>query len=115
MNDKGAARQLWLEGFERVQALHAEIIRAVQNNDDELPDRLNALIFEYDREIRLLPFSELNSLDVAALQPEIEILKEYHHQLTETAVAKRQSLLNQSSQSRKASRSIKAYRNTQDI
>lgn len=115
MDGKSAACQRWLEGFERVQRLHAEIIRAMHNSDDELPDGLNSLIADYDQAMRLLPFSDLTSADVEALRPELEILKQCHHELTESAAEKRQNLLNQSSQSRKASRSIKAYRNTQDI
>lgn len=110
-----STKQRWLESFYSIQALVPDILEALQGNDDADTERLNTLIKEHDCKIRQLPFSELNETDVSDLMSEIELLKRTHQQITDAVTDKRQQLLNQSGQSKKASRSINAYRQTQDI
>lgn len=107
--------QRWLDLFVIIQALQPEIFAAMRDDREDATERLNQLILKQDSAIRQLPFSELSATDVAELQPKIELLQHNHKQLTEAVSSKRQGLLLQSSQSKKAGRSINAYRQTQDI
>lgn len=110
-----SARQRWLNLFITIQALQSDIFDKLRDDTEEGNKQLNELILKQDSAIQQLPFSELSSADVTELQSKIELLQHNHKQLTEAVTAKRQLLLNQSSQSKKASRSINAYRQTQDI
>ncbi|WP_432471963.1 hypothetical protein [Amphritea sp. HPY] len=112
---RSSSRQRWLDLFVIIQALQSEIYAVLRDDSEDATERLNQLIPKQDSAIRQLPFSELSAADVTELQPKIELLQHNHKQLTEVVTNKRQGLLLQSSQSKKAGRSINAYRQTQDI
>ncbi|MEH6578096.1 MAG: hypothetical protein V7731_13555 [Amphritea sp.] len=111
-------RQRWLDRYAVIQSLQLSIMQAFQDNDEDAGEasieRLNELILKQDLEIRSLPFTELSTEDADSLSNEIQKLQYNHQLLRKITAEKRQALLDQSSRSKKANRSIKAYQQAQN-
>lgn len=112
----------WLQGFAETERLQQEIFADLKvNNDTEEPETsenkipLTVLIQQQDTLIRQLPFEQLSVDDVEQLKGHIARLQSNHQTLVEAINTRRQSLLDQSSQTKKAKRSIKAYQQAQDL
>ncbi|UTW02779.1 hypothetical protein KDX31_15715 [Amphritea atlantica] len=108
----------WRQEFSEIERLQQAIFAALrttlnEEGDDELP--LSDLIKQQDSLIRQLPFSQLNADDVEQLKDKIALLQQNHQTLITAISNRRQTLLDQSSQSKKAGRSIKAYQKAQDL
>lgn len=112
-----SVKMQWLKQYQAIQALHVsimEILNTLEEQDDDL-SQLNERISQQDHMIRGLPFAALSEAEIRQLNTEIEQLQYSHQLLTMTVNAKKQLLLGQSSQSKKAGRSIKAYQQAQDL
>ncbi|SER08004.1 hypothetical protein SAMN03080615_03851 [Amphritea atlantica] len=112
-----AARK-WLQGFTEIERLQQEIFTALghmTNKADEDETTLTNLVKQQDLAIRQLPFAQLNAEDVAQLNDKIALLQQNHQSLINAISHQRQALLDQSSQHKKAGRSIKAYQRAQDL
>ena len=122
MTQYSPAANQWLQGFAETERLQQAIfasLRADNNSEDaeeiDHEDALAELIQQQDALIRQLPFDKLTIHDVELLQEKITRLELNHQTLIEVISTRRQSLLNQSSQNKKANRSIKAYQKAQDL
>ncbi len=122
MTQYSPAANQWLQGFaetERLQqAIFARLKADISSEDAEESGKENPLaelIQQQDAIIRQLPFDQLTIHDVELLKEKITRLELNHQTLIEAISTQRQSLLNQSSQSKKANRSIKAYQQAQDL
>ena len=113
MTAKGSAKDRWLEGFKEIKAIHSAIFLLLSELSDDNLERLDQLTKQQDAKIRSLPFQELDSNDVRILQAQIAELQTTHQQVTDAVKLTRQGLLDQSSKSKKAGRSAKAYQQTQ--
>ncbi|MBN0986807.1 hypothetical protein [Amphritea pacifica] len=110
-----AARK-WLQGFTEIERLQQEIFTALSHmTADEDETTLTNLVKQQDLAIRQLPFTQLNAEDVAQLNDKIALLQQNHQSLIHAISHQRQVLLDQSSQHKKAGRSIKAYQRAQDL
>ncbi|WP_428035655.1 hypothetical protein [Amphritea sp.] len=108
----------WLQGFSEIERLQQEIFTALShmaNKADEDETTLTALVKQQDLAIRQLPFAQLNAEDVVQLNDKIALLQQNHQLLINAISHRRQALLDQSSQSKKVGRSIKAYQQAQDL
>nr|WP_320136791.1 hypothetical protein [uncultured Amphritea sp.] len=113
----------WLQQFSDIEHLQQAIFAALKKHsidqqtvdspDDEA--EFVDLVKQQDQLIRRLPFDQLNAEDVSQLQDKITQLQQHHQTLTQAINHQKQRLLNQSSQSKKAGRSIKAYQQAQDL
>ncbi len=122
MTEYSPAATRWLQEFSETERLHKEIFSALQTEKSlEEPDAgeseaaLTELIHQQDKLIHQLPFEQLSIDDVVLLKSQIDKLQTNHHTLVEAISFRRQSLLDQSSQNKKAKRSIKAYQQAQDL
>lgn len=122
MTEYSPAATRWLQGFAETERLQQEIFADLKaNNDTEEPEAsenetpLTALIQQQDTLIRQLPFEQLSADDVEQLKGQIASLQSNHQTLVAAISTRRQSLLDQSSQTKKAKRSIKAYQQAQDL
>ena len=122
MTQYSPAANQWLQGFAETERLQQAIfarLKADSNSEDaeeiDHEDALAELIQQQDALIRQLPFDKLTIHDVELLQEKITRLELNHQTLIEVISTRRQSLLNQSSQNKKANRSIKAYQKAQDL
>ncbi|WP_290704422.1 hypothetical protein [Amphritea sp.] len=124
MTEYSPAATRWLQGFAETERLQQEIfayikadsgIEAPEDTDTENETPLAALIQQQDTLIRKLPFEQLSADDVEQLKGQIARLQSNHQTLVEAISTRRQSLLNLSSQTKKAKRSIKAYQQAQDL
>jgi hypothetical protein len=122
MTEYSPAATRWLQGFAETERLQQEIFADLKaNNDTEEPEAsenetpLTALIQQQDTLIRQLPFEQLSADDVEQLKGQIASLQSNHQILVAAISTRRQSLLDQSSQTKKATRSIKAYQQAQDL
>ena len=112
-----SVKMQWLKQYQAIQALHVsimDILNTLEEQNDDL-SQLNELSAQQDRMIRGLPFAALSEAEVRQFSTEIEQLQYNQQLLTKTVNEKKQLLLGQSSQSKKAGRSIKAYQQAQDL
>ncbi|WP_372599868.1 hypothetical protein [Amphritea sp.] len=108
----------WLQEFSEIERLQQAIFTALKTTSNEERDdeaTLTGLVKQQDSLIRKLPFGKLSAEDVEQLKDNIALLKQNHEALTEAISNQRQALLDQASHSKKAGRSIKAYRQAQDL
>ncbi|WP_019622994.1 hypothetical protein [Amphritea japonica] len=124
MTQYSPAATLWLQGFAATERLQQDIFASLKaenvshepdGDGDGSDDSLSDLIQQQDTLIRQLPFDRLTLQDVEVLKSKIARLQTNHQTLVEAISIRRQSLLDQSSQSKKANRSIKAYQQAQDL
>lgn len=122
MAEYSPAATRWLQGFTETERLQQEIFADLKANDDteeaetsESETPLTTLIQQQDTLIRQLPFEQLSVDDVEQLKGQIARLQSNHQTLVGAINTRRQSLLDQSSQTKKAKRSIKAYQQAQDL
>lgn len=118
----------WLQGFTKTVRLQQEILNTLNGdvfkatntadsntetggNETALTDK----IMQQDRLIRQLPFDQLSAEDVTLLNDKITLLQQNHQALIKAISDQRKTLLDQSSQSKKTGRSIKAYQQAQDL